>query len=120
MRSKLGKPKLMKILSRSSSTIFLAGLLLVVACAPVRQIESHDRKIEQGMPEYQEPLQAFVQQTLADYEFCHENQIELGLLQQMQCGDGSAEVRRFVRQKSMTIDNVWDLRGNRIVRPRAT
>ncbi len=70
-------------------------LLVIASCAPVRLLESNDPKIEEGMSEYQEALEGFVQRTLLNYERCKLNRAEMARLARMICEDGSAEVREL-------------------------
>ena len=71
------------------------GLVLIsfgIGCAPVRLIEENDPKIEQGMTAYQEALEVFVNQTLANYELCESHQGNFGSLSEMVCTDDDPDV----------------------------
>ena len=68
-------------------------LALIASCAPVRLLESNDPRIEEGVGQYQEALEGFVQSTLVRYEECAENKAEMRRLSAMTCQDGSDEVR---------------------------
>jgi len=81
---------------RAVSATLLFGTF---GCAPVQLLEGNDVRIEQGMTEYQEAVEIFVNEVLANYESCRIHGEEQGILEQMQCSDGSEEVQSLCNEE---------------------